>query len=288
VAQVGGACSFGPDPCHPANLFGDDILSLDNESLNETQLVRERLVRLYNKKGAAGLTEFTRCKLRGPNPVDVSEYEDILLRLGNSSEIPSLLDFNQLLQENISSRTAIFRAALVNEGEELWRGSSLSRSKAQNLVSMGGFSELHSLVLETCPEESVSGFNCRSFEYLQTFVSAPGEFSVRASEMASQVLAYDPNQLTDLVKSDPDFKFALVTVLRYYCQPGYRSSEPCKQLRYGICDGALEANSTHLMWLANHLLAPPCESACPSQRLKQHQLETKQETPEKWDIHGNS
>lgn len=281
LTRLGNACSFGPDPCTATNLFGDEILSQDFESLTEVQRDRERLLRLFDRMGSEGLVQFTKCRLRGPNPVDMSDYEDILLSLGDSSEIPYLLDFNQLQQESYSSQTAIFKAALKHGEEELWRGSLLRRSRAQYLVSVGGFSELHPLVLQTCSEGSESRSNCRTLKYMQSFVSTPGEFSARSSEMASRVLAYDCNEFSDLVKSDPDFRSALQKNLIYFCRSrNSRDSKPCVQLRYGFCECALETNNPIIEGLTNHLLAPPCQDGCPSHLFGQVQSETSShETP---------
>lgn len=262
----------GPDPCNPANIFAEDPF-YPGEANPQGDLLRELLVRLYERSGTAGLEWYASCLFRGPEPVDPTEIEDILMLGSDSKQLVRLLDLNQFSAESLAYKEELLQTALTDGQVELWRGSTVSRHDAYGMVSIGGIIELHTAVLQQCLADPPDWISCNALAYLQSLVPSPGSYSERVNVLGNQLLAFEPHHLAEIYDNDPDFKRALEFAIDTFCP----QRDSCGSLRFVLCQAADTVYGPHplrrirpvpnrgtLDQLIDDRLAEPCATAaCP-------------------------
>ncbi len=236
---------------------------------------RKALKRATKYYGKDFLDAYAYCLFRGPEAVDVSQIEDLLMRAKSKEHVIRLLDLNQLRSSSPQDQARLLRLALEEGNVRLWRGYVIERDEAYRLVSILGLTSLRTTMGQVCEVHPPKHVDCAHFEILLGLFPKPGPYAVRASAFLSQLQSYPPKDLARSVHNIPAFDSAVVWGISEVCpRPSYPYTDICNQIRLTICKAADDSYPPHppvdvypfnrgpLDNLASQV-TPPCNTPCP-------------------------
>jgi hypothetical protein len=200
---------------------------------------KKALKRATKKHGNEFLSRYAMCLLDGPEAVDTSYIEDILMKgmpKLYKKHISRLLDLNQLRSSSPEEQAKILRIAFERGTVELWRGNVVDRDEADRLVAVLGVASSDPTIIDVCWEHPAGYLDCSHFDTLQSLFPVPGAYKVRANAFLAEIQSYTPEDFAERVYSQPAFVTAIAWGIKEFC-PNQRSvaTHICQQIRATIC-----------------------------------------------------